>query len=54
MKTIRFAAIMLEHNHIYDMCRQLVDAGAELVSVFDPDPTRLDIFVAKFPDVRIV
>lgn len=54
MKTIRFAAIMLEHNHIYDMCRQLVDAGAELVSVFDPDPARLDIFVAKFPDVRIV
>ncbi|WP_226376079.1 hypothetical protein [Pectobacterium quasiaquaticum] len=29
MKKMRFAAIGLAHNHIYDMCRKLVDARAE-------------------------
>ncbi|MCA5929283.1 Gfo/Idh/MocA family oxidoreductase, partial [Pectobacterium brasiliense] len=51
MKKRRFAAIGLAHNHIYDMCRQLVDAGAELVGVFEPDLNHREKFISLFPSV---
>ena len=36
--SIRFAAIGLNHGHIYGICRQLLDAGAELVGFYAPEP----------------
>lgn len=45
----RFAAIALDHGHIYGMCQGLIDAGGELVAVYEPDPSKLQAFLAKFP-----
>lgn len=36
----RFAAIGLDHGHIYGMCNGLVEAGGSLVAVYDPGVTR--------------
>jgi predicted dehydrogenase len=46
-----FAAIGLDHGHIYGMCNGLSEAGGTLKSVYDPDPQKLDAFCGKFPDV---
>jgi predicted dehydrogenase len=43
------AAVALEHGHIYGQCNGLVEAGAELRYVFDPDPKKIEAFRAKFP-----
>jgi predicted dehydrogenase len=48
----RFAAVGLDHGHIYGMCNGLLEAGAELVWVYDPDPAKMDAFCQAFPDVR--
>ena len=48
-----FAATHLEHGHIYGQCNGLLEAGAELKWVYDPDPKKIDAFRAKFPQVRI-
>ena len=34
-----FAATHLEHGHIYGQCNGLLEAGAELKWVYDPDPS---------------
>ena len=47
-----FAAIALDHGHIYGMCNGLIEAGGTLKSVYDPDPKKLDNFCAKFPGVK--
>jgi predicted dehydrogenase len=47
-----FAAIALDHGHIYGMCNGLIEAGAVLKSVYDPDPKKLDYFCSKFPGVQ--
>lgn len=44
----RFAVIGLDHGHIYGQCNGLVEAGGELVAVFDPDPAK----VAKFREAH--
>lgn len=49
----RFAAIGLDHGHIYGMCNGLIEAGAELVSVYDPDPAKVSAFCASYPGVRV-
>ncbi|MEA3336376.1 MAG: Gfo/Idh/MocA family oxidoreductase [Chloroflexota bacterium] len=49
----RFAAIGLDHGHIYGMCNGLIEAGAELAWVSDPDPARVARFQASFPQVQI-
>ncbi|WP_077624673.1 Gfo/Idh/MocA family protein [Sediminibacillus massiliensis] len=48
-----FAAIGLDHGHIYGMCNGLTEAGGELVAVYDPDPNKVKGFVEKFPDVSV-
>lgn len=48
-----FAAVALDHGHIYGMCNGLREAGGELRWVFDPDPAKLDAFKQKFPDVKV-
>ena len=40
----RFAAIGLDHGHIYGECNGLIEAGGELAWVFDPDPKKVEQF----------
>ncbi|MFC7403718.1 Gfo/Idh/MocA family protein [Georgenia alba] len=47
-----FAAIGLDHGHIYGMCQGLIGAGATLRWVHDPDPAKVEAFVQRFPGVR--
>ncbi|HWZ91212.1 MAG TPA: Gfo/Idh/MocA family oxidoreductase, partial [Polyangiaceae bacterium] len=49
----RFAAIGLDHGHIYGMCNGLREAGAELVGVHDPDPAKVAAFVKAYPGVSV-
>lgn len=48
-----FAAAYLEHGHIYGQCNGLLEAGAELRWVYDPDPKKVEAFRAKFPHVKV-
>lgn len=50
----RFAAMHLEHGHIYGQCAGLIEAGAELVAVFDPDPAKVAAFQSRFPQASAV
>lgn len=45
----RFGAIGLDHGHINGMCHGLVDAGAELALVYDPDNRKVERFLEQFP-----
>jgi len=47
------AAVHLDHGHIYGMCNGLTEAGATLKWVYDPDPKKVQDFVAKFPTVQV-
>lgn len=47
----RFAAIGLDHGHIYGQCNGLIEAGGELVSVFDPDSAKMEKFRQTYPGV---
>jgi predicted dehydrogenase len=46
------AAVRLDHGHIYGMCNGLLEAGATLKWVYDPDPKKTDAFRAKFPQAK--
>ncbi|MDG5787092.1 Gfo/Idh/MocA family oxidoreductase [Evansella sp. AB-P1] len=48
-----FAAMGLDHGHIYGMCNGLIEAGGDLVKVYDPDPKKVDVFLQKFPHVKV-
>lgn len=48
----RFSAAGLDHGHIFGMCNGLLEAGAELVSVYDPDPQKVKGFLDKFPEAQ--
>lgn len=48
-----FAAAALDHGHIYGMCNGLIEAGATLKWVYDPEPARSQAFADKFPQVQI-
>jgi predicted dehydrogenase len=48
-----FAAVSLEHGHIYGMCNGLLEAGAELKWVYDPDPAKVQAFLARFPGTPV-
>jgi len=47
-----FAAAHLDHGHIYGQCNGLTEAGATLKWVYDPDPKRVEKFIASFPGTR--
>jgi len=51
--TIRFAAIGLNHGHIYGQCRLLLDAGAEMVSFFAMEPELIAPFQKAFPQAKL-
>jgi predicted dehydrogenase len=46
------AAIGLDHGHIYGMCNGLVEAGAELKWVYDPDPAKVEAFCKTYPEAK--
>lgn len=47
-----FAAVGLDHGHIYGMCNGLIEAGAELKAVYDSDPEKIKVFKEKFSQVE--
>ncbi len=48
-----FAAAHLDHGHIYGQCNGLLEAGAELKWVYDPDATKVAAFQSKYPQVKV-
>ena len=48
-----FAAAHLDHGHIYGMSNGLIDAGATLKWVFEPDAKKARAFAEKFPQVKV-
>ena len=46
------AAVSLDHGHIYGMCNGLVEAGAQLKWVYDPDPAKVAAFLKVFPKAK--
>ncbi len=48
-----FAAAHLDHGHIYGQCNGLLEAGAELKWVYDPDPKKVEAFQAKYPQAKV-
>lgn len=49
----QFAAVSLDHGHIYGMSNGLIEAGGQLKWVYDPDPHKVAAFVQKYPDVQV-
>ena len=47
------AAAALDHGHIYGMCNGLIEAGATLKWVYDPDPAKVDKFVQQYPQAQV-
>jgi len=47
-----FAAIGLDHGHIGGMCNGLIEAGATLKWIYDPDPKKLEEYLAKYPGAK--
>src|SRR5512137_168561 len=50
---IRFAAVGLNHNHIYGQTRLMLRAGAELVSFYAPEPDLAAQYSQAFPEARL-
>ena len=49
-----FAAVALDHGHIYGQCNGLIEAGATLRYVHDPDPEKVAAFIKKYPQAEPV
>lgn len=49
----KFAAVALDHGHIYGMCNGLIEAGATLTWVYDPDPEKVAQFTKTFPQAEV-
>ena len=52
-KVFCFAVIGLDHGHIFAMTNGLLEAGATLVSVFDEDPSKMEDFCTRYPQVKM-
>ncbi|MDF3021464.1 MAG: oxidoreductase [Steroidobacteraceae bacterium] len=50
---IKFAAIGLDHAHIFSMCAAVKRGGGELVSFFATDPRQIENFRKQFGDVKL-
>jgi predicted dehydrogenase len=48
-----FAAIGLDHGHIYGMCNGLTEAGGRLRWVYDNDPARAEALAVQFPGAKL-
>ncbi|SKA74171.1 Predicted dehydrogenase [Clostridium sp. USBA 49] len=47
-----FGVIGLDHGHIYGMCNGLIEAGAQLKWVYDPDINKVEKFCEVYPQVK--
>lgn len=47
------AAIALDHGHIYGMCNGLLEAGATLKWIYDPDREKAEAMARAFPGARL-
>src|ERR1700755_2389756 len=52
--TINFAAIGLNHSHIYGQVDCLLRAGANLVAFYSPEDDLAATFAAKYPQAKRV
>ena len=50
---LRFAAVGLNHGHIYSMCEAIVRGGGELVSYFAKEPDPAAAFGKRFPQAKL-
>ncbi|HSD28138.1 MAG TPA: gfo/Idh/MocA family oxidoreductase, partial [Vicinamibacteria bacterium] len=50
---LRFAAIGLNHGHIYSMCEAVVRGGGELVSYYAKEPDLAAAFGKRFPQAKL-
>jgi len=50
---IRFAAVGLDHAHIYGMTRAIMRGGGELACVYAKDPAQLAQYRKEFGDVKL-
>ena len=48
-----FAAAYLDHGHINGQCNGLIEAGATLKWVFEPDPKKLEAFLKNYPGTKV-
>jgi len=48
-----FAAVALDHGHIYGQCNGLIEAGGELRWVFDPDFQKVEAFRKSYPAIKV-
>ncbi|WP_133468072.1 Gfo/Idh/MocA family protein [Paraglaciecola marina] len=49
-----FSVAFLDHGHIYGQTNGLLQAGATLKYVFEPDLAKREVFCAKYPQVTVV
>ena len=47
-----FAAVALDHGHIYGQCNGLIEAGAELRYVYDADSAKVATFLKTYPQAK--
>ena len=48
-----FAAVALDHGHIYGMTNGLCEAGGTLKWVYDPDPNKVLAFIKTYPQAKV-
>ncbi len=48
----RFSAIGLDHGHIFGMTNGLLEAGAEIAGVYDPDEKKVADYISRYPGAR--
>ena len=48
-----FASAGLDHGHIYAMTQGMLSTGAQCKYVWDPDPKKIEAFLAKFPNTPV-
>ena len=51
---IRFAAIGLNHFHIYGQTNLLLKAGAELVAFYAAEPDLVALYSKDYPQAKLV
>ena len=52
-KPYYFGVTGLNHGHIWGMCSGLINAGAKLTHIYEPDAALLETFIKKYPDVTV-
>jgi predicted dehydrogenase len=48
----RVGVLGLDHGHIFGMCNGLLEAGADIALVYDPDPDKVSVFRKTYPEAR--